>query len=216
MATSKTTRRQRPTVEIAPPASETAPDEELRVYTYAVRDREVARAFQRAFDTAAGCGLPYTDEQRTAALVDLARTVLQRIPRPLRPRHLADLELAVGDLRSRREIEVPRVFSIIKKSYKTAKNGRDDRLLRKGHGRGARYTFAAADVETLAPLVSPDVEGQVDARKLLEALDPSPRQHDILRLLAAGNTPAEVARELGIGEPTVRVQLHRLRKKAHV
>lgn len=52
------------------------------------------------------------------------------------------------------------------------------------------------------------------ARRLMRAIDQSsPRQQEILRLLAKTGSIAQAAREIGISESTARVQLMRLRKK---
>jgi DNA-binding CsgD family transcriptional regulator len=44
----------------------------------------------------------------------------------------------------------------------------------------------------------------------------TPRQHDLLRLVAAGHTNTQIARRLGISEATVRTHLENIYKRLHV
>ena len=44
----------------------------------------------------------------------------------------------------------------------------------------------------------------------------TPRQNDLLRLLAAGHTNTQIARRLGISEGTVRTHLENIYRKLHV
>jgi DNA-binding CsgD family transcriptional regulator len=55
-----------------------------------------------------------------------------------------------------------------------------------------------------------DAERKERLGRLLE--DATPRQRQLLGLIAEGHTAASAARELGISPNTAHVQLHRLRK----
>jgi DNA-binding CsgD family transcriptional regulator len=94
-----------------------------------------------------------------------------------------------------------------------------DPLDRSGH-QGSCLRLSADDELLIDPAADPlavllDQEQRTeDERRLLVALESaSPRQRDLLALIASGETVAGAARRLGMAPATARVQLSRLRKK---
>ncbi len=76
-----------------------------------------------------------------------------------------------------------------------------------------RHDPADPDGDPLLALLETERRAEDDSRLLVALQAASPRQYQLLALLAAGLTEAEAARRLGITPATARVQLARLRRK---